>query len=101
MKIDIDQINDFFKNYKTSPMPKIVRDLTLEGKKLCSSSEGLEIVVLEARQLAPELLEFSKKNISALERYNIPVLRRGLTYIAYNPNTGERLGDSSKTYSFS
>jgi hypothetical protein len=93
MKMDLEQMNHFFANYQKTPMPEVVRSLTLSGSKIIIGE--LETSVIEWRSLrdifSPEIAQKIDVNCTGM---NIPVLRRIQTpeHFVYDPRTGEYLG---------
>jgi hypothetical protein len=98
MEIDVNAIHGFFKNYRNAKeMPGIVRKLTMRGDVL--TYDGLRTGMVEAKSLDAELLE--ALGFLSSDASNIPILYLGKgKYIAYDPNSGKRWGDSSKVYSW-
>jgi len=92
--LDLDEINEFFANYKEKPMPKSILELVVyEGIKIKNAT--LETYSLEFRNLKelffPEITETFPKSPGT----DMPLLRISKTanYFVYHPLTGEYLGE--------
>ena len=91
MKIDIDQVTNFFENHKQKPMPKVVLDLVLFGTGF--KFGDLETELVEWRNLNRLSTELAQK-IETYFNVGIPLVRKVQTpeYFVYHPITGEYLG---------
>ena len=94
MTIDLTELNRFFSQYKTRPMPSVLIEQIMKGNNY--SHSGLETLTIEWSNLkqlfAPEIA--NKIKVTTTGR-NIPVLRKTLKpdYFVYHPSTGLYLGD--------
>ena len=98
MDIDLDEINVFFRNIKEErPMPKSIRELTLErGYKITWGSLETDVAGFETFKHHLDKEAVRKINRSTRKKL-FPLVRVGDTtvYFAYNPKTGECLGGYS------
>jgi hypothetical protein len=93
MEIDLDEINNFFDNHQTTPMPQSVLRMIMSGTNL--KSGDLETRVIEWRNLRDIFSPEIAQNIDAsYPGQNIPVVRDypTPTHHVYHPETGDYLG---------
>lgn len=91
IRLDLDEINNFFANYKKTDMPQTVKRLILAGTTLkFGKLETMAIKFRHLRDIAPKVT----KNIEYDYHGDIPVIRNVKTseYSAYAPASGVYLG---------